>query len=419
MREDTLSFGEKLTRFLFIIFWSCAKKISWEFARKMLYWGISDRVWMDTPYLNSHLNTTVFGKKLPNPIGIAAGFDTEIKYNDELVRSGFGFSEFGTFTYQRNRVEGEKITFVPAQKALLISSNNFQNNGISNLGARLVNRRRLPYMTGVSLSSSIEMDEKSPLQFIDTLEQDLGKAVQHVAPYCDYVVLNLSNPQTSIHNLLQDLLHLEETIQLCQNTIKKFAPILTPKLLVKIPVDPQLDVDALAHVFMDTKIDGVIVGGYSADQTMKQAFSRARRTDCISGAPLSKPSTELIRQFYHITKGNLVLIACGGVFTGKDAFEKIQAGANLIQLHTALLYEGPSIANKINKELTNLLEKAGFENVEKAVGTSPIPPQEMGHALPLRQATISEEDAAKWGVSSTPEEPPLTTPKKPLEQEKQ
>lgn len=362
-----LTFWEKITKQLFFAIWFFAKKISPDAARQLLYWGISDKALVSQPFADPSLHMETLGKTFPNPIGIAAGFDKEVKYNDELIRNGFGFGELGTFTYKPDH-HSQKTHFIPDKRAIVVESESFPNNGIVNLGNKLIARRRLPHIVGVNISSSLDIDERNIGQFLEYLEQDLIHSIQHVAPYCDFITLNLSHPGMPISTLIHNPAQLGLLLRQIKQQIKKFAPIITPKLILKIPYDGQINVQLLSDMLIEEQVDGLIVAGFSASKSIKQILPDPRVKGCIAGEPLKDPSTELLRRFYLATRGKITLIACGGVFTGRDAFEKIKAGASLIQLHSAILYEGVEIANKINRELSLILRKNGLKSVQEAVG---------------------------------------------------
>ncbi len=365
----SLTFWQKITKQIFLIIWFFAKKLSPDAARHLLYWGISDKALATTPFTDPILNVSVLGKTFSNPIGVAAGFDKEIKYNDELIRNGFSFSELGTFTYKPNHSQ-QKTHFIPSQKAILIDSESFPNCGIINLGNKLIARRRLPHIVGVNISSALDIDEKNVGEFLEYLQQDLINSIQHVAPYCDFITLNLSHPGMPISSLLHNPTQLGLLLRELKLQIKKFAPIITPKLILKIPYDGQINVQLLSDVLLSEQTDGLIVSGFSASKVIKQTLPDPKIKGWISGQPLKDPSTELLRRFYMATQGKITLIAGGGVFTGYDAFEKIRAGASLIQIHSAILYEGIDVANKINRELSQILHAHKLKSIQEAVGQS-------------------------------------------------
>ena len=363
------SFIEKLSKKVFLFIWFFIKKTNPNTARRLLYWGITDQAFLTEIPRNPVLNTQALGKTFQNPIGISAGFDNSFKYNDELVRIGFGFSEFGTFTYHKDR-EMEQTFFLTKQKAILVDTPSWPNPGIQYLQKQLIDRRRLPHIAGVSISSSLELEDKDNKEFYTMLEQDVLKSVQLVAPYCDFITLNLSHPSMPITNLIHMPYQLSSLLRTMKDYIQRHAPILTPKLVVKIPIETtDANIPLLADVFMQEGVDAVIIAGFSGSKSQKQRLGNSHMKGFIAGKPLMEPSTLLLSKFYLATNGKITLIASGGVFNGEDAFRKICAGATLVQIHTALLYNGPDIANDINQKLALLLKQKGFNSVNEAVGS--------------------------------------------------
>ncbi len=371
-RENPFSFWTMTTKGIYRVIWSLAKKLNPDTARHLLYWRIMDKALPNKPFTDPILEVKTLGKTFPNPIGIAAGFDKEVKYNDELIRNGFGFGELGTFTYAPD-YGFQKTRFLSLKKAILIESESFPNKGITSLDKKLIDRRRWPHVVGVNISSTVSLNDRNLKEqnfdiFIEELQQDLQKTIQHVAPYCDFVTLNLSHQHTLISTLLHNPIHLADLLRFVKGRIAKFAPIVTPKLLLKVPCDGQLNVQTLSDVLMAEQIDGLIVAGFTSSKSIKQKLPNPQVAGYVAGRPLKNQSTDLLRRFYVATHGQLTLIGSGGIFSGMDAFEKITAGASLVQIHSALLYEGPEIANKINRELCEILRSRGLNSLQEAVG---------------------------------------------------
>ena len=361
---------EFFSKTLFFWIWCFVKNISPKTGRKILYWALTDNSFLTHPTHSPVLGVNALGKHFSNPIGVAAGFDATptLKYNDTLIDYGFGFAEFGTFTLERESTP-TNVSFIASKKAVIVDDRYHTNPGVRVIQRHLVERRRLPHIAGISISSNYEPPEgKQNTDIFEKIEQELLQTVTMVAPYCDYITLNLSHASLPISNLLVSSLTLERILVNLKERIKKQAPITLPRLLVKIPCDlPETSIKDLAEAFVSAGIDGLIIGGYlSSKRERKRIISRLRGNVC--GQPIKDLSTALIEKFYQAMQGKVMIIACGGVFTGEDAFEKIKSGATLIQLHSALLYEGPEIVNKINRKLANLLQLNGFKSVQDAVG---------------------------------------------------
>ena len=367
------TFFDELRKWGFIIFFALLKKINWNWARSFLYASIAEKNLSPTPYKNPLLNISVLRKEFPNPIGISAGFDPSFKYNDELMSFGFGFEEFGTFTI--NPVGGRpSVHFAPNQKGLFVESLKFNNIGIKAAQKALIERRHLPYIVGVSIASNFEQqneDKGGGNVLFSKIESELTELVQRAAPYCDYIVLNLSHPVLPISTLSINLSTLEQIVRQLKTVIQKVAPISNPPLLIKVPLDVSpAHIPLLAETLLRENVDGIILGGYlGLSPAQRKQLKLSNSYGHLTGAPLRAATTQLVEQFYSVLQGRIPIIASGGTFTGDDAFEKITAGASLVQIHTAILYDGPKIANKINARLADLLKQHGFRSLQDAVGS--------------------------------------------------
>lgn len=366
------SFFELCVKRIFILIWYLTKAVNPKAASKLLYWGIEDQAFLTKAYQDKILHTRVFGKIIPNPIGVAAGFDKTFAYNDELITLGFGFAEFGTFTYRKeNGTFSAK--YLPQEKSLILDIAGLPNMGLANLQKQMIDRRRLPHMAGISITSTFEPEDTSASTgkdndaVFETLEQDLLRCIRTAAPYSDFVVLNLAQPDLTILNLVHSTAILERILKNCKETILKSAAIHPPKLVVKLPLDlSEPIIPILSSALLAAEVDGVIISSYAKMNV--QLSSTHNIKAIVAGKLLAEPAKTQLQSFYKHTQGKITLIASGGVFNAKDAYERIRSGATLIEIHSALLYEGPSIAAHINKELAELLRKDGFNSISEAVG---------------------------------------------------
>ena len=355
----------------FLIFFRLIQKISMRWSRRFFYLGLEDKSVFHEVYRNPILNIFVLRKNFPNPLGIAAGFDSSFKYSDELMRFGFGFEEFGTLTAGEENTSTH-LHFLPKQRGIFVNANKFQNVGIRIAQKALIDRRHLPYIAGVNIGSNIDFKSETATDnlIFTKIEDELVEIVQRTAPFCDYIVLNLSHPQLPISTLTINTSILESVIRRLKMVINKIAPIANPALLVKIPLDISPNhIPFLAETLVNEGIDGVIIGGYLGLGAENRKLIRHYVEGYIAGAPIRTATTQVIEHFYAVLQGRIPIIASGGVFTGDDAFEKIKAGASLVQIHSAILYEGPGVAYKINKRLALLLRRNGYRCVADAVGS--------------------------------------------------
>ena len=371
MTKKAKTLWEKIGRINFNLFYHLIKFFSLSLSRRFLYVGLKDKSIYEDQFADSVLNVHMWNKVLPTPLGIAAGFDTSFKYNDELIQYGFGFEEFGTFT-QDPVVCPAKLKFISKLKNIIVSQPVFGNKGIVFAQKQLLERRHLPHVAGISLALDMhQTEEKESDSFFSEVQQKLEQMTRQVAPFCDYIVLNLSHPHLPFSSLVENVAILDETIVRLQKAIEKAAPITQTKLLVKLPLNlNQTHIDSLADVFTRTKIDGVIIGGYLPSSALPEQLTKKKINGYVSGHALKEVSNKMIETFYRATKGQVMIIASGGVFTGDDAFEKICLGATLVQIHSAILYKGPAVGNQISKRLAFLLETNGFKNAQEAVGSA-------------------------------------------------
>ncbi len=370
MHQKKKTLWDKFGKANFAFFYKLIKACSPNWSRRFLYVGLEDKSIYEDCFTDPVLHIDVLGKKFPNPLGIAAGFDTSFKYNDELIQYGFGFEEFGTFTLRPCHEEA-RLHFLSGQKSILVSQPLFANQGILFAQKALIDRRHLPFIAGISIACNMDAKDDLPetKSVFDDIQKELVEMTQRTAPYCDYIVLNLSHPSLPISNLLTNLSILEETVHQLKYVISKVAPIAKPKLLVKLPPHiPTVQVSLLAESFLHCGIDGLIIGGYLNERTQNMRLAGRYISGYICGQPIKDASGELTAAFYRATEGKLPIIACGGVFSGDDAFEKIQNGASLVQIHSAILFKGPSVGNEISKRLAFLLKTNGFKDVQEAVG---------------------------------------------------
>lgn len=362
---------ESFRKWNFLFFFRLIQKISMKWSRRFFYLAIEDKSIYQENYQNPILNISVLRKNFPNPIGISSGFDKFFKYNDELMQFGFGFEEFGTITVSPESMQTH-LLFLPSQKGIFVNAHKFENVGVKVAQKALIDRRHLPYIAGINIASNIEFNEEttSGALLFSRIENELVEIVQRTAPFCDYIVLNLSHPQLPISTLAINISILENLIRRLKYVINKIAPIANPALLVKIPLDiSPHHIPLLAETLINEGVEGVIVGGYLGLGAENRKLLRHYVQGYIAGAPIRSATTQVIEQFYAVLQNRIPIIASGGVFTGDDAFEKIKAGASLIQIHSAILYEGPAAAYKINKRLAELLRRNGYRNVAEAVGS--------------------------------------------------
>ena len=307
----------------------------------------------DPPILAQRL----WSRDFPNPIGIAAGFDKDARVPDALLRLGFGFAEIGTVTPRPQPGNPKPRVFRLEADAALINRLGFNSGGLDPVIARLAARPRQG-VVGVNLGKN--RDSADPIA-------DYAEGVRRTAALADYLVVNVSSPNTPG---LRDL-QARDTLETLLHTLlsARAESGASPPLLVKIAPDlsPEERAD-IAAVALATGIDGIIVSNTTVARPPGLRSPRAGEAGGLSGRPLFAPSTALLADIYRLTSGKLPLIGVGGVTSAADAYAKIRAGASLVQLYTALVFAGPTLLHDIKRSLAELLRRDGFASVAEAVG---------------------------------------------------
>jgi len=309
-----------------------------------------------SPGVNENLKSEICNLQFKNPVGLGAGFDKNAKYLRELETLGFGFVEIGTVTPLPQAGNDKPRLFrLPKDKAL-INRMGFNNDGVKVIAERLrqwqatvhsqqsmVNSQRL------IIGGNIGKNKITPN---DDAWKDYEICFKELHHYVDYFVVNVSSPNTPGLRELQEKESLRKILRHLQmiNNGKAVAKPILLKIAPDLTVEQLNDVIDLA---MEIKLDGLVATNTTIDRDGLEHDLRIGTLEAggLSGKPLQKRSTEIVRYIFEKTKGEIPIIASGGVFTGTDAKEKFDAGASLVQVWTGFIYEGPAIAKKICKEL--------------------------------------------------------------------
>jgi dihydroorotate dehydrogenase len=297
----------------------------------------------------------VWGRRLTNPIGLAAGFDKNAEAPDALLGLGFGFVEIGTVTPKPQAGNPRPRLFRLSEDRGVINRMGFNGAGQDAALARLSRRPRRG-VVGVNVGANKDSADRAA---------DYVTCAAALAPFADYLVCNVSSPNTPGLRNLQGREQLNELLKRVQDAIAA-KPV---PLLVKIAPDAtDDDLDDIVAVCRDLRMDGIIVGNTTLSRPTSLLSARRGETGGLSGAPMMALSTEVLHKTAQRVERQFPLIGTGGVGSGADAYAKIRAGATLVQLYSMLVYEGPPLVRRIKDELAALLVRDGFTSVADAVG---------------------------------------------------
>ena len=311
------------------------------------------------------LSTRVWDLAFSNPVGLAAGFDKDAEVIDALLGLGFGFVEAGTVTPLPQPGNPQPRLFRLVEDEAVINRFGFNSQGLGAFVEQLAARRRKGGAAGI-IGANVGKNR-------DTTDAagDYVTGIEAVCGLADYLVCNLSSPNTPGLRGLQAKSQIEALISRVQDARRRAAADATqlPPLLAK--VGPDLDQQQLrdiAEVALASGIDGLIVGNTTVDRPANLRSKYRNEAGGLSGPPLLAKATACLADMYRYTGGKLPIIGCGGIASGADAYAKIRAGATLVQLYSALVYHGTELVGRIKRELAARLRADGFRTVKEAVG---------------------------------------------------
>jgi dihydroorotate dehydrogenase len=307
------------------------------------------------------LATKVWGLAFPNPIGLAAGYDKDAEVCDAALALGFGFVEAGTVTPKPQPGNAGPRLFRLTEDEAVINRFGFNSSGLAPFVDRLGRRRARPGIVGANVGKNRDAADAAA---------DYVTGIAAVGALADYVVVNISSPNTPGLRALQARAQIEELLARVQDFRRRQTAGLRPPLLVK--VGPDLDngkMRDIAGAVVAAGVDGLIIGNTTVTRPATLRGADRNAQGGLSGKPLFAPSTACLAAMYRFTGGRIPIIGCGGVASGADAYAKIRAGASLVQLYSALVFQGPGLVKRIKSELAALLRRDGFKSVADAVGT--------------------------------------------------
>lgn len=314
-------------------------------------------------YSNPMLEQNILGINFKNPVGLAAGFDKDARLTRILPHVGFGFEEIGSVTGEP--CEGNpkpRLWRLPKSRALIVYY------GLKNNGAEEISKRLAGKKFAFPIGTSIAKTNNEGTTSVEAGVADYAKAYRLMSDIGSYTTINISCPNAFGGQPFSDPAKLDQLL-LEISKLPKTKPI-----FLKMPPDLDLNsVDKIIGLARQFKIDGFICTNLTKDRIEPSIRAKIKEdlpTDKggISGKVVEPLSDELIKYIYSKTKGEFVIIGCGGIFSAEDAYRKIRLGSSLLQLITGMIFEGPQMIGEINRELVELLKKDGFSNISEAVG---------------------------------------------------
>ncbi|MBL8629576.1 MAG: quinone-dependent dihydroorotate dehydrogenase [Rhodospirillaceae bacterium] len=348
---------------LYRLLWPLLSRLEPEVAHRLallsLQSGLAGLLYR-SPTDDAVLHTEVWGRAFSNPIGLAPGFDKNAEVIGHMAAIGFGFAEFGGVTPLPQPGNPKPRLFRLTEDKAVINRLGFNSQGAVEVAARLGRLRRYNgrSIIGVNLGKNKESQDAAA---------DYVVGVKAFANLVDFIVVNVSSPNTPGLRALQgvdSLVTLTRAVRSAREATGSKAPLL-------FKIAPDLDISETAdicRVALTEKMDGIVVSNTTVARPDTLKSAHAGETGGLSGAPLFEPSTQMLREVYALTEGALPIIGVGGVATAEQAYAKIRAGASLVQLYSAMVYEGPGIVAAIKNGLAQLLRRDGFTSVAQAVG---------------------------------------------------
>ena len=312
------------------------------------------------PVTNALLTQRVAGLEFPNPVGLAPGYDKNAEVYRACYGLGFGFVEIGSVTPKPQSGNPRPRLFRLVEDRAVINRMGFNNDGMEAVAARIAGNGAQKRAGPLGINVGANKDS------VDRIA-DYVLAIERLAALADYVTVNISSPNTPGLRALQDKAALDDLL-----VRVKAATLAGKPVFLKVAPDLEpADIDDIAASVIEHKVDALIVSNTTITRPALTS-AHANETGGLSGAPLRDLAQQRISDFRSATGEALPLIGVGGIANAADAYARIRAGASLVQLYSALVYEGPMLARRINRDLCTLLARDGFANVAEAVGVDHI-----------------------------------------------
>ena len=311
--------------------------------------------------INPILNTEVFGLRFPNPIGLAAGYDKNAEVLSALSGLGFGFLEAGSVTPRPQSGNPRPRIFRLTEDEAVINRLGFNNKGLE-VAARNFAARPSDVIVGANLGANKDSKDRV---------EDYVVGMERLAPLANYVTVNISSPNTQGLRALQGKGELEDLLGRIGEKRRDMVgagAVFFPILLKIAPDLTDADKADIASTVLDMGLDGLIISNTTITRPENLRNSQKTEMGGLSGQPLNPLSLGVLKEMYQATEGKIPIIGVGGIQSAEDAYVRIRAGASLLQLYTAMIYQGPYVAADIAKGLAKMLREDNFTNVQDAVG---------------------------------------------------
>lgn len=306
------------------------------------------------------LSVQIAGLDFPNPVGVAAGFDKDAEVPDALLGLGFGFTEVGSITPYPQAGNPKPRLFRLVEDKAVINRMGFNNAGAEAALERLTERRSKPGIVGINIGANKDSNDRVA---------DYAKMARLMTPLASYLAVNVSSPNTPGLRALQDEAALTGLIDAVIEARGEASGGALPPIFLKVAPDLEAaDIDAIARISLDKGLDALIVANTTVSRP-RLSSHHAGEAGGLSGAPLRSLALERLRDFRKATGGAIPLIGVGGIASADHAWERIRAGASLIQLYSAMVYHGPGLGARIADGLEKLMRRDGFASIAEAVGS--------------------------------------------------
>ncbi|UFJ39774.1 quinone-dependent dihydroorotate dehydrogenase [Brevibacillus humidisoli] len=315
-------------------------------------------------YHDKRLETRLWGTRFPNPVGLAAGFDKNAEVYHALAALGFGFVEVGTITPVAQQGNERPRLFRLIEDEAVINRMGFNNLGADHAAQNLSRYAAANVPIGINIGKNKHTPNEEAARDYET-------CLDTLYPYGHYFVVNVSSPNTPNLRDLQQTESLRKLLEAIKIKKDEWVQRGEPSKPILLKVAPDMTDEQMRDVIqvaLDVGLDGIVATNTTLSREGLRDAETSRQAGGLSGRPLTARSTEWIREIRQEVGDKLPIIGVGGIFDGDDAYAKIRAGADLVQVYTGMIYQGPGIVQAINKRLIQLLERDGFSSVEQAVG---------------------------------------------------